>query len=203
MTFISKTYRLEESKPQSNSNEIGYLLYGIIIVILLLEYLLDGLNGYGFAILILCLIGIVILRFSSLFKTKKASSSYLGGLEMDKDRIKLFNRQFDIGDLKKVKIVLQDFENKVQHRSELDFRGIYAEGVNNLLKFEASEKEHITVRFKLNHKNHRKDLKEFVLAAIQQGLLSIEEGKSVIGLENYKEIQDFRKAIMIHKNMDA
>ncbi len=174
MTFVSHAYLMNDEAENKLSGRYGYILYLIMGICVVFMMIFEENHFIPMMIILICLAIEIFLKFNR-FNIDKKAKKVIGSLEINELEIKLKERKIKISDIQKISLRLTDFENKITPRYNLDFRGMYSDGVNNYIDILTKNGERIYFNFRLNSKKHKLKLIGFFKALIAHNLLSMDE----------------------------
>ena len=179
----------------STENLILILLTGIVF---LLSYLhgtttLD-LGIWLFFLLIIWLFYCIGLGISTFFQQKNAYGDFNGKIELEKDSITIKESKYELNEINKITIHSNDHKGQYTP-SPFAFTRHLSNGLNNSLKLKLSNGNEVNCYF-LQTKGHRiKNFRDILINYHLKGKMSWFQLLNVLEIEDYDEIQSFKKKL--------
>lgn len=200
MAFTTATYEIEDQDRIHPRNKAIYFLMGLVLFTFLLEFLFPQLPDKYFQGVLMLAFTLIWLISLLKFSEHRITTKMTGDLLLDKSGIYINGKHYPFPDIKNLKISVRDYKDQFHYRGELDARGMYAEGVLNTISFSNPSGDQIFHHFLLYHKLHQLDLKAFVMEAIAQKVLKLDDAIAILSLGNYKAIQDFKAEQQVYES---
>lgn len=105
------------------------------------------------------------------------------------------NQVVQLENLVKIDIHGMDYYGRRIRLSGIDFEANLSQGVGNFIEFTSIENISTRVYFKQSIECQYRELRPFIVSAIQLGKLSFLRGIELLGITDYDEIQEFKKAM--------
>ena len=198
----NSSYRIFESKGPERTiskNQIVFGLwgFGLILFWAVEEFLppIDFYNSFKF----MYLIGVLALSLYLLLVRLWTYEPLNGNLDRE---IQFRTTSFVIDDqivqlvnLIKLDIHGMDYYGRRKLLGGLDFEANLSQGVGNYIEFTRIDNKSTRVYFKQNVEYQYRELRPFIVSAIQLGKLSFLRGIELFGITDYDEIKEFKKAM--------
>ena len=194
-SFVTDIFERRELSFFENRNYVGMSVLMIFLIIILLAYIFEfELKGILAIILLVLYFLFLILKIFALGKERLPVTNR-GILVISSDAVSINHHIYPLETIKKIEILLSEYDGMVKNSTSNSFKSLYSMGLGNFLEMETLDGQSIRVEFKLRYKDHKSDLKEFSIRAVQLNLLTPLEAGGLIGLDSYKEIQEFKKLV--------
>ena len=137
-----------------------------------------------------------LLRFN---KYKTLKGELISELEFLEDKIIIGDKQYSLEDIQKIEINAFDFKGLIIY-SKGDLDGNLSNGVDNLLKIYLANQNKIEINFQQIVKNEIRNDEENLISYCNQNKLHYLNLLEIMGINNYDEIQKFKKEKLINYN---
>ena len=137
-----------------------------------------------------------LLRFN---KYKTLKGELISELEFLEDKIIIGDKQYSLEDIQKIEINAFDFKGLIIY-SKGDLDGNLSNGVDNLLKIYLANQNKIEINFQQIVKNEIRNDQVNLISYCNQNKLHYLNLLEIMGINNYDEIQKFKKEKLINYN---
>lgn len=148
-------------------------------------------SKYGLILIILS--GLVVLLVN-IFRMKPLNGKLYGVVIFNINAIQINEKVFSINDIEKIFLRINDYEGKVLGSMRLSFYPRLSNGTNNVLRLEFKNGEKLMLFFKSDLEYEYEKLRPFISEAIRYNLMSLEEGRKILKLNDY-EILKFKNEL--------
>ena len=135
-----------------------------------------------------------LLRFN---KYKTLKGELISELEFLEDKIIIGDKQYLLEDIQKIEINAFDFKGLIIY-SKGDLDGNLSNGVDNLLKIYLANQNKIEINFQQIVKNEIRNDQVNLISYCNQNKLHYLNLLEIMGINNYDEIQKFKKEKLIN-----
>lgn len=119
-----------------------------------------------------------------------------GDIQFRRTSFIINNQVVQLENLVKLDIQGMDYYGRRKHLSGIDFEANLSQGVGNFIEFTSIDNISTRVYFKQSVECQFRELRSFIVSAIKLGKLSFLRGIELLGITDYDEIQEFKKAIL-------
>lgn len=197
------TYRVYEPKGSERTiskNQIvfGLWSFGLVLFWAVEEFLQPGdlyssfKFMYSLGVFALSLYWLVV----RLWTYEPLNGKLDGDIQFRRTSFIINNQVVQLENLVKLDIHGMDYYGRRKHLSGIDFEANLSQGVGNLIEFTGIDNISTRVYFKQSVECQFRELRPFIVSAIKLGKLSFLRGIELLGITDYEEIQELKKAIL-------
>ena len=135
-----------------------------------------------------------IYKFSKFGKPEKLNGKFQGFLELKNDSIVVDNKEYKIGEIKKVDIINNDFYGKGTGSSR-GFDSNLSNGVDNYLTLILKNNQKIQCQFEMYNEYDMGKNDDILINYYSHGNLEFNQLLSILKVKGEKEIEDLKKFI--------
>ncbi|UAM97814.1 hypothetical protein K8354_16210 [Polaribacter litorisediminis] len=153
-------------------------------------------EGWETGILIFGTIYIIGLMISTFFRYEREIGKYSGKLTFWKDRIQIGNKEYKIEQINKIEFNAYDIKGTFVN-SMLEFSPHLSNGLNNQFSLILKNGEKIKCNFLQTESEKIEFFNEIFIYYYKKGIISWLKLLEILNIEDYNEIQKFKKEITI------
>lgn len=185
---------------EANGITPNHIVFSLLIpslIFVLIPYS-QSLLDIGFAGLIISSALMIYFTITKHTKIQALKGNLDKKLVFKYDRICINEECYNLSNIRKIDFTIQDYFNQWQYSR--DFNPARSNGNNNKLLLTLKNGETIELKFQLMYKDQVKKLKEHLIQYHKVGILHFLKLIDLLGIDNYEEIQKFKKTLSNHQS---
>jgi hypothetical protein len=176
---------------------IGIILtLGLFLITYLKKYYEFDFNGWNTILVIVWFLYVVGIIISNFFLHERENGKYSGKLTFLEDRIKVTNNEYILDQINKIEVSAYDIKGMFVN-SMLEFSPHLSNGLDNQFFLILKNGEKIKCNFLQTESEKIELFNEIFIHYHKKGIISWLQLLEILNIEDYDEIQKFKKEITI------
>lgn len=138
----------------------------------------------------------IIFQILQYFQRKPLNGKIEGVIEFNSKAIVIDNKEFNLEDVKKIDLTVDDYLDRRELQMRGDFNQGRTNGIANVLLITFKNGESLKTNFQINYKDDFLKLRQELITYHLYGKISFLKLIHLLNIDNYAEIQEFKKTIV-------